>query len=62
MVTEKPVEKTEHHTPTKFSRVPVHEPYDEPEPILDSTCVMEQVDRGEGMGVDDEKTYHRTEK
>ena len=36
--------------------------YDEPRPILDPSCGFEQVDRGEGMGVDDEKTYHRTEK
>jgi hypothetical protein len=62
MVTEKLVEKADPHTPTKFSRVPVHEAYVEPEPILDPTCIQEQMDRGEGMGVDDEKTYHRTEK
>jgi hypothetical protein len=36
--------------------------YPEPEPILDPTCGFEEMDRGEGMGVDDEKTYHRTEK
>ncbi len=38
------------------------ERYPEVEPILDPTCGFEEVDRGEGMGVDDEKTYHRTEK
>jgi hypothetical protein len=38
------------------------ERFPEPEPILDPTCDFEQMDRGEGMGVDDEKTYHRTEK
>jgi len=36
--------------------------YPEAEPILDPTCGFEEVDRGEGMGVDDVKTYHRTEK
>jgi hypothetical protein len=38
------------------------ERYPEAEPILDPTCGFEEVDRGEGMGVDDERTYHRTEK
>ena len=38
------------------------ERYADAEPILDSTCCFEEMDRGEGMGVDDEKTYHRTEK
>jgi hypothetical protein len=36
--------------------------YPEAEPILDPTSVFEEADRGEGMGVDDEKTYHRQEK
>jgi len=36
--------------------------YPEAEPIQDSTCPFEEMDRGEGMAVDDEKTYHRTEK
>ncbi len=36
--------------------------YPEAEPILDSTCSFEEMDRGEGMAVDDEKTYHHTEK
>lgn len=36
--------------------------YDEAEPILDPTCCFEEMDRGEGMAVNDEKTYHRTEK
>ncbi len=38
------------------------ERYPEPEPVLDPTSDFEQMDRGEGFGVDDEKTYHRTEK
>lgn len=38
------------------------ETYKEPEPILDSSSDFEKMDRGEGMGVDDVKTYHRTEK
>jgi hypothetical protein len=38
------------------------ERYAEPEPILDPTCGFEEMDRGEGMAVDDEKTYHRTER
>ena len=38
------------------------EPYEEPQPILDPSCGFEEMDRGEGMAVDDEKTYHRTEK
>jgi hypothetical protein len=49
-------------TPRKFSLVALHEAYGEPEPILDASCDFEKMDRGEGMGVDDEKTYHRTEK
>ena len=36
--------------------------YPEAEPILDPTSGFEEMDRGEGMAVDDEKTYHRTEK
>jgi hypothetical protein len=36
--------------------------YPEPEAILDPTCDFEEMDRGEGMAVDDIKTYHRTEK
>ena len=46
----------------KFSREVSHDPYAEPEPILDPSCDFEKMDRGEGMAVDDEKTYHRTEK
>jgi hypothetical protein len=46
----------------KFPRTASHETYIEPEPILDPTCGFEEMDRGEGMAVDDEKTYHRTEK
>jgi hypothetical protein len=38
------------------------EPYAEPQPIIDATSDFEQMDRGEGWGVDDEPTYHRTEK
>ena len=38
------------------------ERYPEAEPILDASCGFEEMDRGEGMAVDDEKTYHRTEK
>jgi hypothetical protein len=55
-------ETTTNHKLAKFSKVPVHEPYPEPEPILDPTSDFEEMDRGEGMGVDDIKTYHRTEK
>lgn len=36
--------------------------YTEAEAILDPTCIFEEMDRGDGMAVDDEKTYHRTEK
>jgi len=36
--------------------------YPEAEPILDPTSTFEEMDRGEGMGVDDVKTYHREEK
>ena len=36
--------------------------YPEAEAILDPTCTFEEMDRGEGMAVDDEKTYHRNEK
>jgi hypothetical protein len=50
------------HHPPKFSRVASHEKYTEPEPILDPTCGFEEMDRGEGMAVDDIKEYHRTEK
>lgn len=39
-----------------------HEVYTEPRPILDPDCEFEKADRGEGMGVDDVKTYHATEK
>ena len=49
-----------------FNKVPFsydtqHE-FPEAEPILDPTCVFEEQDRGQGMAVDDIKTYHRTEK
>lgn len=59
------VKDSEKQTPSKlapFSRTVSHERYPEPEAILDASCIMEQMDRGEGMGVDDEKTYHRTER
>ena len=46
----------------EFPRTASHDKYDKPEPILDASCIMEQADRGEGMGVDDVKTYHRMEK
>jgi len=46
----------------KFSYVASRETYTEPEPILDPTCGFEEMDRGEGMGVHDERTYSRTEK
>ena len=52
-------EQPKHHD---FSYQATHEAYVEPEPILDASSVQEQMDRGEGMAVDDEKTYHRTEK
>ena len=54
-----PEVKREHRP---FPRTPSHEKFTEPEPILDPTCGFEEMDRGEGMAVDDEKTYHRTEK
>ena len=38
------------------------EPYAEPQSIIDATSDFEQMDRGEGWGIDDEKTYCRTEK
>jgi hypothetical protein len=46
----------------KFPRTASREKYIQPQPILESSCIQEQMDRSEGMGVDDEKTYHRTEK
>jgi len=55
-------EKAMQHKPRPFSTTPSHEKYPEPEPILDPSCGFEEMDRGEGMAVDDEKTYHRTEK
>ena len=55
-------EKREPPVHPKFPYQASHETYAEPQPILDPSCVMEQMDRGEGMGVDDEKTYHHTEK
>lgn len=48
--------------PRRFSYVPDHDPYPEPEPYIDSSSRFEQDDREDGMGVDDQKTYHRTEK
>jgi hypothetical protein len=57
-----PDEKMDQPKRPKFSREASHETYTEPEPILDASCDFEKMDRGEGMGVDDEKTYHRTEK
>jgi hypothetical protein len=38
------------------------ERFPEPEPIVDATSDFEQMDRGDGFGVDDVRTYHRTEK
>jgi hypothetical protein len=55
-------EKKEQPKARKFPLEASHEIYSEPEPILDPSCTFEEMDRGEGMGVDDEKTYHRTEK
>ncbi|HEY3839432.1 MAG TPA: hypothetical protein VGL72_22830 [Bryobacteraceae bacterium] len=57
---QEPVEQVHH--PHQFSRVPTHDKFTEPEPILDSSCDFEKMDRGEGMAVDDVKTYHRTER
>ena len=57
-----PDEKQAQPKPRKFAREASHEAYREPEPILDPSCDFEKMDRGEGMAVDDEKTYHRTEK
>jgi hypothetical protein len=36
--------------------------FTEPQPIIDATSDFEEMDRGEGWGIDDEKTYCRTEK
>jgi len=36
--------------------------YPEAEANLDPMCIFEEMDRSDGMAVDDEKTYHRTEK
>ena len=44
-----------------FSRDTQHE-YPDAEAILDPSCTFEEMDRGEGMGVDDIKTYTRQEK
>lgn len=55
-------EKQDQQQPHKFFRAASHETYPEPEPILDPSCDFEKMDRGEGMAVDDEKTYHRQEK
>lgn len=57
-----PEETKTPNKPREFPRTASHDTYSEPEPILDSSCIMEQVDRGEGMGVDDHRTYHHTEK
>lgn len=57
-----PDEKTVAEKRKEFHREASRDTYAEPEPILDASSVQEQIDRGEGMGVDDEKTYHRTEK
>jgi len=54
--------QNEQPKPKKFPYVASRESYTQPEPILDPSCGFEEADRGEGMGVDDEKTYHRTEK
>jgi hypothetical protein len=62
MSEEKTNQKKDQTHAKKFSTTPSHEAYAEPEPILDPSCGFEEMDRGEGMGVDDEKTYHRTEK
>jgi len=48
--------------PKELKRDRPNEVYTEPRPILASDCEFEKVDRGEGMGVDDIKTYHATEK
>jgi hypothetical protein len=63
MLEEKPKEKEVQQDKKKipFSHQTQNR-YPEAEPILDPTCGFEEMDRGEGMAVDDEKTYHRTEK
>ena len=50
------------HPLAPFSTHAMHDVYPEPEMILDPSSVMEQEDRADGMGVDDVKTYHRTER
>jgi hypothetical protein len=62
MIDERPDEKKAQSKPKEFPLVASHETYSEPEPILDPSCCFEEMDRGEGMGVDDIKTYHHTEK
>jgi hypothetical protein len=58
----KPIEKDRALKARPFPLTPSHDKFEEPEPILDPTCGFEEMDRGEGMAVDDIKTYHRTEK
>ena len=41
---------------------PTEARYPEPHAICDATSDFEEMDRGDGWGIDDEKTYHRTEK
>ena len=62
MVEEKVDYQTDLPILKKFFRTASHDTYTEPEPIVDATSDFEQMDRGDGFGVDDEKTYHRTEK
>jgi hypothetical protein len=59
---EEPKEREKHSEPRKFSYTVSHQPFAEPEPILDPSSFFEEMDRGEGMAVDDEKTYGHTEK
>ena len=49
----------------EVSRRPFYLPqprFAEPQPIIDASSDFEDMDRGDGWGIDDEKTYCRTEK
>lgn len=50
---------------TKVSNVPfdhTQPPFAKPQPIIDSSSDFEDMDRGNGWGIDDQRTYCRTEK
>ena len=50
---------------TRVNKVPFDHPqprFIEPQPIIDASSDFEEMDRGNGWGIDDKKTYCRTEK